>query len=149
MHGCGVFPARAGVVLAADPGVFEYLGSWANAHSGGLVGLGVISALLFVVTLASVPYLLMRLPADYFVKPARSRPLGLRMARAFVGSVLVVIGVAMLVLPGQGVLTILFGVTVLWGANNPIVRWLLARPGIRRVLDRMRERAGERPFILP
>ena len=51
-------------------------------------------------------------------------------ARIVLGVILVVAGVAMLVLPGQGILTIIVGLNLI-KPDNALVRWLRARtPGI-------------------
>lgn len=53
-----------------------------------------------------------------------------RILRIGLGVVLVLAGVAMLVLPGQGVLTILIGLNLI-KPDNPVVRWIRARtPGV-------------------
>lgn len=53
-----------------------------------------------------------------------------RILRMALGVVLVMAGIAMLVLPGQGVLTIIIGLNLI-KPDNPMVRWLRQRtPGI-------------------
>lgn len=53
-----------------------------------------------------------------------------RILRIGLGVVLVLAGIAMLVLPGQGVLTILIGLNLI-KPDNPVVRWIRARtPGV-------------------
>jgi drug/metabolite transporter (DMT)-like permease len=53
-----------------------------------------------------------------------------RIARIALGVVLVIAGIAMLVLPGQGILTILLGLNLI-KPDNAIVRWIRRRtPGI-------------------
>ncbi len=51
-------------------------------------------------------------------------------ARIVLGVILVIAGIAMLVLPGQGILTIIVGLNLI-KPDNAIVRWIRARtPGI-------------------
>lgn len=53
-----------------------------------------------------------------------------RVLRVGLGVVLVLAGIAMLVLPGQGILTIIIGLNLI-KPDNPLVNWLRARtPGI-------------------
>lgn len=53
-----------------------------------------------------------------------------RIARIALGVVLVIAGIAMLVLPGQGILTILVGLNLI-KPDNAVVRWIRRRtPGI-------------------
>ena len=57
------------------------------------------------------------------------------------------IGVLMLVLPGQGVLTILIGLTLLdFPGKRRFVRRLLMRPRVFRVINRLRRRFGRPPL---
>ncbi len=70
-----------------------------------------ISVLGLLATALLVPFALSRMPVDYFVRdvsPARTS-LFVRVLKNVFGIVLVVLGVAMLVLPGQGLLTIVLG----------------------------------------
>jgi hypothetical protein len=66
------------------------------------------------------------------------------------GLVLVLAGVAMLVLPGQGVLTLLIGVVLL---EFPGKQWLLRRiagqPRVLGALNAVRERRGVPPLEPP
>lgn len=53
-----------------------------------------------------------------------------RILRVALGVVLVIAGIAMLVLPGQGLLTIIVGLNLI-KPDNPLVKWIRARtPGI-------------------
>ncbi len=55
----------------------------------------------------------------------------LRIVRIVAGVILVLAGLAMLVLPGQGILTILFGLDLI-APNNPISRWIRkVTPGLK------------------
>jgi hypothetical protein len=66
-----------------------------------------------------------------------------------IGIVLILSGLAMLVLPGQGVLTILFGVAL---TNFPgkyrLERRIVNSPSVRGALDRIRSAAGRSPLRL-
>ncbi len=53
-----------------------------------------------------------------------------RILRVGLGVILVIAGIAMLVLPGQGILTVIIGLNLI-KPDNAIVRWIRARtPGI-------------------
>lgn len=58
-------------------------------------------------------------------------------------------GIAMLVLPGQGLLTILIGLLLLdFPGKRAVELRLVRRPAIRGFLDRMRQKRGVPPFVL-
>ena len=63
------------------------------------------------------------------------------------GFVFILLGLAMLVLPGQGLLTLLIGVLLL---NVPgkyrFERWLIQQPSVNKAVSWLRQRAGRRPL---
>ena len=134
--------------------------TWIREYQPLLQWLGVASLVMFVGTLIVFPLVIIYLPKDYFVRhdrdPAyetRRHPaiwLTLTVLKNIVGVVLILAGLAMLVLPGQGVLTILIGVTL---ANFPgkyaLERWLVSFPSVSRGLNRIRRRAGKTPLVIP
>ena len=93
------------------------------------------SVLNEIANVDAVPYIIARLPTDYFLTihssfPPRTRWSRLRgVARNIVGFSIILIGLLMLVLPGQGMLTILIGAC------------LLDIPGIRRLKTRLLRRS--------
>ncbi|MGE3164069.1 MAG: PGPGW domain-containing protein [Planctomycetota bacterium] len=121
---------------------------------------GVASAVTFVGSLILIPWVIARLPADYFLskRPAegswRARhPVVrwvLRGAKNLLGCVFLAAGLAMLVLPGQGLLTVLIGVALLdFPGKRRLEIRLLRRPLITRSIAWIRRRAGKPPFQWP
>lgn len=115
------------------------------------LGLALGSLALVVVLL---PLFVLQLPSDYFVASRRElraerTPLGWvwRIVRNVLGLFFVIAGGAMLVLPGQGLLTILIGLLLLeFPGKRALERRLVARPGIKSFLDRIRARGGKPPL---
>ena len=66
------------------------------------------------------------------------------------GVVLILLGILMLLTPGQGILTILIGVLLV---NVPgkfaMERWVVTRPGVLRTLNRFRAKIGRPPIDPP
>ena len=63
------------------------------------------------------------------------------------GAVLMIAGVAMLVLPGQGLLTMVLGFLLIdFPGKYRLERWLVARPMVHRPLNWIRRRAGREPL---
>jgi hypothetical protein len=134
--------------------------SWVREYQSLLQWLGGMSLLMFVVSLVAFPLVIVFLPQDYFVRhrrdPARQTRrhpavwLTLSILKNAFGAVLVLAGIAMLVLPGQGLLAILVGVML---ANFPgkyaLERRIISRPAVARGVNRIRELAGRPPFELP
>jgi hypothetical protein len=119
-----------------------------------------LSVLTFAATLILIPYVLIRLPADYFCHGRRllAKPTGLGGRASYwlmlglkniAGAVFVLVGVTMLVLPGQGLLTILVGLSLLdFPGKYRLERFLVTRPVISRGLNWLRRRSGKPPFEL-
>lgn len=123
-----------------------------------LAGLTAFSLLTFVASLVGVPYFLSRLPSDYFSRGERAAlgiPEGpsppfrivLRVLRNLLGLLLVLLGILMLLLPGQAILTILIGVFMVdFPGKRRFERWVIARPRVMRMLNSLRRRAGQPPI---
>lgn len=126
--------------------------------SANMLGwLAVVSLATFVVSGISLPWLLTRLPEDYFleidrpVRPPWPRHRGLywawRLLKNLLGVVLLLAGIVMLVTPGQGILTILAG---LWLMDLPgkrrCERHLIVRPKVLASVNWIRHKAGKPPF---
>ncbi len=118
------------------------------------LGITVGSAVMFAGTLIVVPWPVARAPVDYFVRderPPRS-PLGWVgfAAKNLLGMVALVCGVLMLVLPGQGVLTLLVAVSLLdFPGKRKLQQKLVKRKGVQRALSWLRKRAHKPEFELP
>ncbi len=124
------------------------LSALVSAHRGAFVALSVGSTVVTVGLVALAPWVMLRLPADHFVRPRQDGGALRRAARVAVGVVLLLLGAAMLVLPGQGVLTMLVGVSLLGlPIERAVARFMLRRPGVARTLNRIRTRAGKPPFV--
>ena len=128
-------------------------------HPVLLATLAAVSVVTFVGSLLGVPFVLARLPADYFLR-AEKKALGVapanrpaRMLLAFgknaLGALLVTLGVLMLVLPGQGVLTLLVGLLLLdFPGKQRLERRLIGTPRVLRIVNALRKRWNRPPLEL-
>jgi hypothetical protein len=93
-----------------------------------------------------LPAMVLRLPADCFASSRDEQPVPrtacawlLRIAKNALGLVFLLAGIAMLLLPGQGVLTILIGLMLLnFPGKRGLERRIVGRPIILKLLNRMR-----------
>ena len=105
---------------------------WFKAHDeilGWLIG---ASVLMLVISVAAVGWVIIRVPADYFAREnpgesqwAHRHPLirvALIIGKNLLGLILLAAGILMLVLPGQGVLTIVVGRTSARHSGTPSTR---------------------------
>jgi hypothetical protein len=133
---------------------------WIESHQGLLFSLAGLSVVVFFASLITLPILLSRLPEDYFTDPGRHQSrfkhlhpalyLGTRVVKNLIGWMLVLAGLAMLVLPGQGILTILMGLVLSdFPGKFTLERRLACN---RRILDGinwLRQRSGHPPLLSP
>lgn len=117
------------------------------------------SVIPFLAFLIVVPLLAVRIPSDYFAHGRFNRKLWadhhlilrvmLLIGKNLLGYVFIAAGIVMLVLPGQGILTILAGIMLLdFPGKYRLVRWIVARPQVLRTLNWLRRRAGRTPLYL-
>lgn len=115
------------------------------------------SVAVLVLSIIAVPWIVARMPADYFVRE-RDTPWSsahpvvravLHAAKNTLGFLLLLAGVAMLVLPGQGILTILIGLSLVeFPRKRDLQMRLLRLPGVHRVVKVLRRKAGRPDLIL-
>jgi hypothetical protein len=138
-------------------GLGSTLISWVSANA---VWIGVISVVYFIVSLFAVRFLIVRIPADYFLEPGsvvirtRSRfmAVALRIGRNLCGVVVILIGLIMSVpgVAGQGFLTILLGLSLTdFPGKRTLELRIVRQPLIYRTITSIREKAGKAPLALP
>ncbi|EDY85740.1 conserved hypothetical protein [gamma proteobacterium HTCC5015] len=131
-------------------------GLWVDSHRLLFTVLGVIGFLVSIGSLLILPWLFARLPADYFINPEYRRwndlaPKAIvkRVLRNVLGVCLIFLGVVMLPLPGQGLLTIVAGVLLVdFPGKFRFECWLLRRPGVRRGINWLRHKAKREPLAV-
>ena len=133
---------------------------WIPFSKATLWWMGILSVVTFVGSLIALPFLVARIPADYFVRDRQGhaahrqqhpvlRVIGL-VCKNLLGLAFVLAGVAMLVLPGQGILTIVIGLSLMnFPGKRALERRIVQQPSILRAINWMRHRAGHSPLIVP
>lgn len=134
---------------------------WLHEHQELLVWLGSASIVTFLLGLFITPLIIVKMSEDYFLKDHpvpddsfRGKHPVIRwtslILKNLLGFLLVLAGIAMLALPGQGLLTILLGLVVM---NFPGKRKLELRlihfPGVLRSINWIRAKAKHAPLRLP
>ena len=120
--------------------------TWVSIGSGLCLLLGAIA----------VPWIVVKLPTDAFSQRKRrgwldQQPAALRIPLRLLKNVLalalIVVGIAMLVLPGQGILAILLGVMLGDFPGKPrLQQWILGRPKVMDSLNWLRRKFKKPPL---
>ena len=116
------------------------------------------SVATFVASVATLPILVVRMPADYFVGDGSRGRWGAHqplvrvtvlIVKNLVGGLLVAAGIVMLFMPGQGILTILIGLSLLsLPGKRAFERRLVGSPAVFKAINAIRARAGQPPLRL-
>lgn len=132
---------------------------WIQANEALVWWLSIGSVVTFLATLVLGPLLIARVPHDYFSHRRRRAMVLTRrhplirllvlVLRNALGLVLLVAGLLMLVLPGQGLLTIVAAIVVAdFPGKYRLERWIVSHRSIRNAIDWLRRRAGRRPLVV-
>ena len=131
---------------------------WISSHDDFLGVVVKASLFVFVATLIFVAWYLVRIPPDYFVqkkgkqdKSADATPVAviIRIGKNMLGYLLIVAGIAMLVLPGQGLLAILAGLMLVdFPGKENLQRRIVMRPAVLNSINWIRRRAGCKPLAM-
>jgi archaellum biogenesis protein FlaJ (TadC family) len=124
------------------------------AHKGLAIILTLCSVVMFVGSLLAVPWLIRRAPRDYFTRDEKARAqktsLPLKLAKNSAGLVLLAAGVAMLLLPGQGILTVVVGLALIdFPGKHALLVRMAKRDSVMRALNYFRKKRGLEPFDAP
>ena len=119
--------------------------------------LGIASSIIFLVSLISIRWLVSLIPSDYFINRKESRfklnyPLAWVIStiiKNIFGYILILGGILMLVLPGQGLITIFIGLML---SNYPgkysIEKRIIATPKILKSINWLRKKSNEPPLLI-
>jgi hypothetical protein len=123
--------------------------------------LTVTSIIAFFATLIIVPWFIIRIPSDYFSNSnierrrtpwSNQHPLVRRIllaGRNVLGYVFIVVGIAMLVLPGPGILTVVVGIILLnFPGKYRLERWMVERRPVICSINWLRRWAKKTPIVL-
>jgi hypothetical protein len=132
---------------------------WLGDNKALLTWLTIGGVVLLVVSLVAVPVWVAKLPADYYAhhklppsilqKYPPALRIALRVGKNLLGVVLALAGIAMLLLPGQGVLTLIIGLALIeYPGKYRIEKKLIARPRVLKALNWIRRKAGREPLVV-
>ncbi len=121
--------------------------------------LSTVSLVTFVTSLATLPWLVSKIPTDYFCHQRRepapwkdAHPV-LRLVmialKNLLGVILLVGGIIMLLIPGQGILTIAMGLLLMdYPGKYRLERRIAAIPAVLRGLNWLRARRNVPPLVI-
>ncbi len=127
------------------------------SHESLLLLMTGVSCITFAISAVCVPMVVIRIPVDYFNRDEYSRsheqiqhPVlrgGMLCIKNLAGYFLIVAGLLMLVLPGQGLLTLFIGIMFIdFPGKFRFEKWLVSRRPILLSINWLRNRANCQPL---
>ena len=129
---------------------------WIEQHEGLLALLGGLGFLMFAGSIIAIPIIIAWMPEDYFVRisrhPLQRRPLRqvLHVFKNILGVLLLISGLLLLILPGQGILTMVIGISLIdFPGKHKLQLRLVTVPKIRQSIQWIRQKVHHRPLQIP
>lgn len=130
---------------------------WMGDHRALLWLTGAASVALFVASILIIPPLIVRIRPDYFAHAQRPPSrwaqrrrfvrVSIQVGKNLLGGLLMIAGLAMLVLPGQGLLTLFVGFLLLdFPGKYRLEKWLIRRRYILGPINWLRARRNRPPL---
>ena len=139
--------------------MIEWIADWAQAHETLLWVLGGFSFLIFAVSLVVLPIIIIKMPRDYLSSPdtsIRSFKHGSAWDRTYlvgknvIAVLLILAGLAMLLLPGQGLLTLVIGLSMLnFPRKRVLIKKILAQKKVLDTANWLRKKGEKPPLEAP
>ena len=130
---------------------------WFDHHPSVLITLGASSIFIFIFSIMGISWFIAQIPRDYFLSPKRQpskwkkqAPL-IRMfilvAKNIIGLCLILGGAMMLVLPGQGLLTMITGLLLInYPGKFRLEQKIVSVPSIFKALNWIRAKSKKPPL---
>ena len=137
--------------------ILEQIIGLIDVYKSVIFWLGLLSFLIFIFSLVTIKWLVALIPSDYFVSKKDSKfkskyPftwLISMIIKNIIGYVLIIGGILMLVLPGQGLFTIFIGLMM---SNYPgkyyIEKKFIAIPSILKTINWLRKQSNKEPIVI-
>jgi len=131
---------------------------WLEGHAALSSALVVLSIVFLFGSLWLAYWFLTNIPAEYFTHEHKrlerfngSHPVvrwSILIGKNLLGALLIVAGVVMIFTPGQGVLSLLLGLTLVdLPGKRTLERKIIQRPSVLKVVNALRSRAGRLPLV--
>ncbi|ABL02451.1 hypothetical protein Rmag_0719 [Candidatus Ruthia magnifica str. Cm (Calyptogena magnifica)] len=119
-----------------------------------LMMIGIVSSVVFIISLLLIPYLLGLIPSNYFLKNSKTqlkinKPFDLikLIIKTLIGFILLIAGIIMLVTPGQGLISILLGLFLMeFPGKRQLELKLINHHPIFKTLNWLRSKVNKPPF---
>ena len=135
----------------------NYIFGWFSDNPGILIGLGISSIFIFIISIIGISWFVAQIPEDYFLSTKRKptkwieqKPI-LRLlvlvGKNIIGLSLIIGGLLMIVLPGQGLLTIVTGLLLInYPGKFRLEQKIVGIPSVFKALNWIRVKSNKPPL---
>jgi hypothetical protein len=136
---------------------WETVWQWLQSHESILGWTALVSLIMLLVALLAVPLIVISLPRRYLLEEdvwlsriPRLWRWPYVVVKNGIGAGLMLAGFAMLVLPGQGLLTLLIGLSLMnFPGKRRLVHRIVSQPRVLPTINRLRAKARRAPLEWP
>ena len=139
---------------------FNSIVAWLTGYSSILIGLGGLSVLILVFSIAGMGWFIAQIPEDYFTYDKRRGKhwnkyssqvrIAMIIFKNIFGGIMLVGGLFLLVLPGQGLLTMIIGLFLIdYPGKFQLEQKIISIPSIFRSLNWFRAKARKPNLLHP
>ena len=139
---------------------FNSIVAWLTGYSSILIGLGGLSVLILVFSIAGMGWFIAQIPEDYFIYDKRQAKhwnkyssqarIAIIIFKNIFGGIMIVVGLFLLVLPGQGLLTMIIGLLLVdYPGKFQLEQKIISIPSIFRSLNWFRAKARKPNLLHP
>lgn len=126
-----------------------------NDYQQIIIIISIVSVVIFILSMAFVPILIKRIPADYFVNPIYHKikintfySLIIFILKNTFGLIFVLAGIIMLVTPGQGIFSIIIGLSLMQFKGKQKLEYKLVKNNLTfKALNWLRAKTKSKDFI--
>jgi len=130
-----------------------------HTYKNEIIVLAWLSIGLLFISIAIIPFIVIKIPENYFnqryrikVSKQSNHPFVAQVftgLKNILGFIVVVLGILMLILPGQGILTILIGLFLMnFPGKYRLERRIVSQPHILKSLNWIRSKANKAPLMV-
>lgn len=140
--------------------MFETITAFFDEYNLKLGMLAGFSAIMFIASILSLPFLVSFIPSDYFQysEPYRAHHtfkhpvirLFIIMAKNILGWLLIITGVILLALPGQGLITLITGILLInFPGKRKVERKMVSNYRVLRAINWLRSKRNKEALLAP
>jgi len=135
--------------------MLDQAANWLSQHTGIVALVGLFSFVLLAVSLLATPWVLAKLPVNYFSNPPQRPPLTLRRMftstlKTVLGVLMLLTGIVMMFTPGPGLVCLVLGMALCeFPGKHQLMGRFVSQSNVFSALNWLRAKAEKPPFERP